>query len=68
MGAGFLAELQEIRRRIRTFGEHDMIHVHITFVSGTDVHLDVDKDILIGDFIELAKSIGGEVRNLEFLL
>jgi hypothetical protein len=66
MNAGFLAELQKARRRIHPLEEHDMIHVHITFVSGNDVHLYVDKDILIGDFIELAKSIGGEVRNLEF--
>jgi hypothetical protein len=44
-----------------------MIHVCIHFCSGKDLDLEVDKEILISDFIELANSIGGPVLSLEFL-
>jgi hypothetical protein len=44
-----------------------MIHVHIQFQSGQELDLEVDKDIMISDFMDLAKSIGGLIVRLEFL-
>ncbi|UOF79474.1 hypothetical protein [Caudoviricetes sp.] len=44
-----------------------MIHVHIQFTSGADLDLDVDGNILISDFIDLANTIGGPIARLEFL-